>query len=474
MSSKKASVDVIFAQEPPPGPLGTFSVMAIALGSQLGIGLISFLPTAISTMGTRAWFIFPIIILLTVVYTLPLFFMSATVRTSAGASGFICAVTKNPYVIGLIQATSFFLPVYMAIFALGFTSYLSILLPGINAVVAGVLMITAFYAVNLLGTKWMARIQNIMLPILLTGLALYIAFAFANGDFSRLSPSSAEFSVGGSTGFITGSFLLFAMSFGYSCIATLGRVAKDAKKNIPHGYLICVAIVLGLFFTMGAATAIAAPIAEIGGTLIGVVARIFPTWLFVVWMIAVPGLLIATSVNGFFGVVVEALDLSARQGWLPISWTRTNKRGTKVILLTVIYVIGCIPVVTGWSVSDMASYYQFITFIAEIFGFYYIFKLPTSFKEAWEKSKFHVPDAILYIIIALAIIIKCVTMFIAAQTMNPVFIVFTLGYIAAAFVWVVLRVRSGKAQIVVGCWGDGVNLASPEASSGVNGIVTAD
>ena len=467
--SKKASVKIVYAPEPPPGPLGTFSVMTIALGSQLGIGLISFLPLAISSMGTRAVIAMVSVILLTVIYSLPLFFVCSTARISAGVAGFVCAVTKNPYVIGVIQMTAFFLPLYMAIFGLGFAAYLGIIIPGINKVLAAAAIITVFYVFNMLGSKWMARLQNIMFQVLMIGLGVYIVVALIHGDFSRLAPSNPGFSVNGNQGLITGSFVLFAMSFGYNSITQLGRVAKDAKKNITHGYIICVAALLVLFTLMCVATSIVVPFSEIGDTLVPVAFGMFPPWLFYVWMIAVPGLLIATSINGFFSIVTESLDLSAVQGWLPHSWARTDKKGTKWILLTIIYVMAMIPVVTGWSLSDMASYFQFITFIAEMVGFYYLFKLPTKWKKYWEQSKFHVPNGVLYTTIVLAMLIKSAMLVIATTTMKPAYIVFTVCYIFVALIWIMFRLRTGKAQIVVGCWSDGINVADPDVVAASTG-----
>ncbi|MGI5927226.1 MAG: APC family permease [Thermacetogeniaceae bacterium] len=462
--TNKYQVEVVYTPEPPPGPLGAYGIYTIALGTVMGVGLLSYLPTAIAVMGLRASLWFPLVVLLTIFYAAPYFFFASTVRSAGGLVGVVAGMCNNPYVLGIYQCTTFLAPLYLALFGVSFAMYFRGFFPGANPIAVGVGLLAVFYVVNLLGVDWMARLQNAMLPTLLVGLAIYVVFAFANQRFPVFDMDSPAWSIGGFTGWRTGVFLLLSMSVGYISATSVGRLAKNAIRDTPKAMIWCVVSLVLSYTLVGVATTIVLPPDMIGQTLSAVAHTIFPQWLFVPWLLVVAGFLIATTVNGMFVTTTEGWHVACLNGFLPKSFGYEDKNGTKVILLTIIFILGTLPVIMKWDITDFASYMQFMTYVSEMIALLLMYRFPTTWKRYWEQSKYHVPNWVFYFFVTTSIIFKNAMMYTAFITMKPQHVIFTVSYVALCLVWVLYRIRTGNVTFTINVWADGINVADPRYS----------
>lgn len=74
-------------------------------------------------------------------------------------------------------------------------------------------------------------------------------------------------------------------------------------------------------------------------------------------------------------------------------------------------------------------------------------KLPTSYKEQWEKSIFHIPNYLFYIIISCAILAQFYMVYLSARHLTSFMAFCCLGYIAVSAIYAHIRASSGKVHI---------------------------
>ena len=76
--------------------------------------------------------------------------------------------------------------------------------------------------------------------------------------------------------------------------------------------------------------------------------EIFPTWLYLFFVFGGAVFALLTTLNGTLSWVTRGLQAAAKQGWLPEKTAEENKDGVPVILLMVFFLMGAIPILTGF------------------------------------------------------------------------------------------------------------------------------
>ena len=88
----------------------------------------------------------------------------------------------------------------------------------------------AFTALNLIGAKESARVNNILVAIKLAVLGFFVVFGalhFNSGNFLPFNPLTS--------GVLYGSFFIFFAYGGFARVAVVAEEVKDAKRNVPTG-----------------------------------------------------------------------------------------------------------------------------------------------------------------------------------------------------------------------------------------------
>lgn len=228
------------------------------------------------------------------------------------------------------------------LFALAFGVYLKGIIP-LDPVLVGVLVLTIFYLINLMGINLTAKIQIILFFLLLLALLMYIFLGIPRvsmANFSDLFPR-------GIVGVFAAAGLLFTFCAGGLFVIDLGGEIIKAHKTLPRALFIGIGIALVLYVFIHVITVGVVEWTDLKGTSLIIVAGRFMNRAALIYFI-VGGALVAcaTTINTIFSVVSRGLMVVSAEGLLPTFMGRVNERfGTPHWGLTISYLICIISLV---------------------------------------------------------------------------------------------------------------------------------
>ncbi|MBQ8604851.1 MAG: amino acid permease, partial [Oscillospiraceae bacterium] len=214
------------------------NLYSMAVGQIIGAGVMVMSISALGMTGRSVNIAFMIAAVFTVFGAIPTVFYTSVVRLKGGtysqAALFVGETFSGFYVI-----TYFISNVSLAMYAIGFTSYLISLVPawqGKDTIVTAVVF-TAFYILNLMGTEKVAKIQDYMFYVLIIALLMFCAFGLPkvqwSGYFTSPGFDGTPLITNGITGLLqAASFLTFATG-GATIIVNYSAEAINPQKDIP-------------------------------------------------------------------------------------------------------------------------------------------------------------------------------------------------------------------------------------------------
>lgn len=131
--------------------------------------------------------------------------------------------------------------------SLGLASYFVAVFPFFPLKVVAVSAALLLTALNLIGTKHSAMINNILVLIKIVILCLFIGF----GVFQVNPTNYSQFAPNGFAGILQGAGFIFFAYLGFGRIAALGGEVKNPKKNLPLAILIALATSVVLYVMTG-------------------------------------------------------------------------------------------------------------------------------------------------------------------------------------------------------------------------------
>ncbi len=135
--------------------------------------------------------------------------------------------------------------------ALGFAGYLAGLMGIPNTKIVAFFAIAFFSAINFLGIKLSAKINDAATILEVLGLLLIIFGAIAvAGTGSANMPDYFDFSL---SGVVSGAVLAFFAYIGFGSIAKMGEEAKDPEKTVPKAILLSIFITTLLYIAVALA-----------------------------------------------------------------------------------------------------------------------------------------------------------------------------------------------------------------------------
>ena len=297
------AIHVVKEPVPKPGTLGRTELYALAIGQVIGAGVITLIVPAIKMTGYSAWLAYFVAILMGFVMILPFVFISSTLRLGGGNYSMLCDLS-SPRTSGVFAYMYLTQCLSLSLFGASAAAYLGDIIPALNShwakVVVGVVLLTFFYVVNLMGVDIMAKApKNDDLASDCSPHPLcdrrYLQDEAAHLDSATPTlPSMAggiTFNNGQISGGFLGAVLLFVYSTqGYYMTTAYGRDSKDARKDIPFVLLLCVPTLCILYVGVAMAGVGVMSVEEYGNstTLVFAAQRIFPTWLFYFFIIGGP------------------------------------------------------------------------------------------------------------------------------------------------------------------------------------------
>lgn len=360
------------------------------------------------------------------------------------------AVLQPPLLAGVTAVTTIIKSMSIAGFALSIVIYAGQIFPEIlpYGKLIAILIQTVFFASTIKGSKFMAKLNIIMIIVLTIALSVFIAVGIPqvqSGAFALSSPGYFRNGIGG--------FVAAVAIMGFACQGStmLVNFASDAEKptrRIPIAILLTTLVVGLIYFLMAIVAVGILPVDRVAGQSLAVVAEeMFPRTVFVIFVIGGACFAIATSLYGTISTLKYPILSTVEDGWLPAFIGKKTKSGYPWVIMLIMYLVAVIPVIIDMSLDQIASYLMIpIMFLAMLNNILF-FKIPKQYPSAWKKSFFYMPGPCLIFVIVFSVlcdVLVCAAMFTTLQNGDQFMIIFLLALI---FAYSYLRLKSGKVTM---------------------------
>ena len=358
---------------------------------------------------------------------------------------------------GMYSLTFLTTTINMGAFGLTTGLYANSLWPSLPPHIVGIIAITFFYCVNLLGVDLMAKVQKIMTWVMLAVFLAFIVIGCLQLNNPVFDVTDPQFMPNGAPGLISAVYLYVVSTNGYLMTMSYGKVSKHATKDIPWAMVMCVPTFIVIYCGVTIVGAGILPIDVMAGQMLTVVANaILNPVMFVIFMLGGPFMALTSTMNSAYANNCFPVAQAAKDGWIPKWVAKQNKRGAYWVILTIIWAIGMIPLVTGFDIITMTrSVSVFMAAICLLYTFAY-WQLPKKYPEAWKKSRFHIPDPLYYAIVVIGFAGWLSIFVYSLMDLPPVTAVISVAVYVVCLLYGVIRSRDPRIQVETSMWeGDG-------------------
>jgi basic amino acid/polyamine antiporter, APA family len=430
--------------------LGFWDLMSISLGQIIGTGVVVLTGVSISMTGYGAPWAFVLAFGIVAIPTVCIAALGSAIPSTGG---------NYTYVRDLLGSrTSFFYlsllvvgQLILSSFAIGFAEYADALIPSIDlAIAAASIMILCFVA-NLFGIKMAARFQTLMVFGLLISLSLYIVFGINHiADFSPYTTLPSVMP-NGFSGFFAAAFLLRLSLIGSEFISEFGDEMENPGKMIPLVMGLSLTIVVALYILIAIVATGVLPLEQIAGKNLAATAEIiFSPTVYVAFIGGGIMISLVTSLNAIFGWCTRGLYMATADGWLPPRLAVLNRHGIPYIYLTVFFLIGITPILTGMSLGYVAILGNAVGAIFGLFPVFALFNLASKHPEAYRDAPFRLPLWATKTLPLLAVIIYGYGIYSSWDFIGNTGWLLLFGYSAAVLIYIQARAPyvANRAKVI--------------------------
>ena len=221
----------------------------------------------------------------------------------------------------------------LAMYALSFAQYAVALLPsGGSEKIIALSVGTIFFILNFFGVDLMAKIQNLLVIVLLISLTMFAVFGLPSVDFGTyFSNADGLFLSDGVTGFLTATAYLGFATGGATVILGVSSECKNPTKDTPFVIVtstVGVALLYGLVATTASGVL---PVAEVANQpLTLVAAEILPKPLYIFFIVGGAMFALATTLNSQImsatKPIMQACEAGSPRAWQNAPDTRPPGR----------------------------------------------------------------------------------------------------------------------------------------------------
>ncbi|MCD4677897.1 MAG: APC family permease [Desulfobacula sp.] len=337
--------------------LGLFAVSFIAIGFMIGGGVFVFTGIALKITGPALPLAYALAVIPVFISTLPMAMLGSAIPSTGGNYKYPCRMfSPGIAFVGIwtYALSSFFGQI--PLLANGCATYIQSFLPDIPSMTIALGLVTFFYLINLLGIKFAAITQGILVIILITALLVYGGTGLVElnpGNFNNIWQK-------GTGNILLGTALLTFTYFGANSIIELGGEIIDPGKIIPKAFMICFPIVAGIYILVATATVGMASfeiLSESKEPLILVSNMMFkaPGRLFFILGGAIIAL--TTTLNAIFITGTKSLLIMIEDDLFPRSIGKISQQfKTPYRALTVFWILAILGVISRFSMETLAAY----------------------------------------------------------------------------------------------------------------------
>lgn len=333
--------------------LGFWDCMGIGIGQIIGSGIMSLTGICIALTGAGTPLAFLLAAVLVICPNMVLAVLGSAVPATGGMYTYVRDYIGKKtafYYLALLVAGQ----LVLAMFAITFATYFCSLVPGVSPTLVGVAILTLCYVMNLFGVDMAAKLQNILVAVLVAAMTLFVIFGMPKVDWSTFTAPGAIMP-NGLIGFLTGASLLTFATGGAEFLSELGGEMKNPGRDLPRAMIGSTLIVAVIYAFIGVVAVGVLPVEQVAGeSLVQVAQAVLPTPLFIFFIVGGGMFAVASTLNATFTWCTKGLLIAAEEGWLPSKAASISKRGTPWVLLTIFYLVGLVPIVTGLSLETIS------------------------------------------------------------------------------------------------------------------------
>ena len=223
---------------------------------------------------------------------------------------------------------------------------LALLPTGGSQKVIALIVGTLFFVLNYFGVDLMAKIQNLLVIVLLISLTMFAVFGLPSVDFGTyFSNADGLFLSDGVTGFLTATAYLGFATGGATVILGVSAECKNPTKDIPFVIVtstVGVALLYGLVATTASGVL---PVAEVANQpLTLVAAEILPKPLYIFFIVGGAMFALATTLNSQIMSATKPIMQACEDGWFPKSLAELSRYKTPWKIMLIFYIVLVVPI----------------------------------------------------------------------------------------------------------------------------------
>lgn len=422
--------------------LNFMDCMGFCIGQIIGSGIMVLTGIVIGLTGHGTPWAFIGSAALALIITLPAAVLSSAIPSNGAGYSYLRRLIGEK--TGFFYLAMFVITqVLIATFAIGFASYFVSIFPMFNQKVVAMAVLLLAVAINLIGLKTTAIAQNVMVCILMISLLVFIGFGLPKVQWSELAFSVDNIMPNGLKSFLTGVALLSFATGGAKFIAENGDSIENPGKNIPRAMILATALVAVFYAFIGIVASGVLPVEQVAFKNLTLVAQtIFPTWLYLFFVIGGAMFALLTTLNGTMSWVTRGLQSAAREGWLPQAFVKESKGGAPIILLFIFGIVGAIPILTDMPTETIAAMGVGMDMLCEFMILVACFRLPTKFPKEFANAQFTFKPTTFYALLTVAGILMLGTSYVSLSDLTTSNYIVIGCYLAAIFIFTQLRFKA--------------------------------
>jgi len=336
----------------------------------------------------------------------------------------------------------------MPLFALATAKLLIILMPGLPLVGTAVIVLTVFFAINVIGVKATAYVQSAAVAILVIALVVFIVQGIPVIEARNLTPMFT----GGTMGLVGAAALLYTLLAGGLFGIEMGDEVKNAKTTIPRALIISIAIVLVIYLLIEIIAVGAIDFkAFAGGGTLGTPAEAFLSIPLLGFFVIGGGILASTTtINLTLTAAGRYILASAEDRFFPSFFSSINQKfGTPHWGLALAYVLSVISLAVNPSLQTLAAMLNFGLLFMVTLVLLAAFRLPKTHPDIYENAKFKFGRKTLAITSLVAVAINIIFIAILAVAVLDAFLIFAGFVIFGLALYLVRRRQLGIVPSLV-------------------------
>ena len=424
--------------------LGFGDLMGAAVGQIIGAGIMSLMPAAIENTGRSVFLSFLVAAVLTCCTAIPAIFITSVVKLRGG-------IYTQLHMVGGDLAAGMYVIIYVmsnmsiSMYGLSLASYLTDLFQ-IDASYdkwIALVILTAFLILNLIGLDVFAKVQNLLVIILIGSLIMFGVAGFGKVSWGTYFQPDEYWMPNGVMGMLESGGLLVFATGGATTILSYGAEAKNPTRDMPLVIVISTLAVAVMYAFLSCVAAGVLPYEQVAGKNLTVVAdAILPKALYYVFIIGGAGCALASTLNNSLASKPKPIMQMCDDGWLPQSFAALNKKKVPWKIQIFLYIVAVICTVSGPSIAILGNMTQVASAVSNVIIAWGTMRIPKLVPEAWEKSKFKVPQGVLNVLCVLGACGAAFNGYLNIKKLDTNLIIFNVVLIGASFIFGYVRSKT--------------------------------